>query len=101
VRFGVGEAHGQANAIQFNYLVAKEAIAYDQQTKRFSIDVAVFEGAITDLVRDLCRIQADGDYEGAQAFIIQYGGLSADLAEALRRLDHIPVDVDPVFSHFE
>jgi len=101
VRFGVGEAHGQGNAIQFNYLVEKKAISYNTETQRFSIDVAVFEGAVAELVEDLCRIQADGDYAGAQAFIATYGGLSADLAAGLQRLSDIPVDVDPVFSHFE
>ncbi|MFT5233011.1 MAG: hypothetical protein ACI9UK_000874 [Candidatus Krumholzibacteriia bacterium] len=101
VRFGVGEAHGQANAIQFNYLVEKKAISFDAETERFSIDVEVFEGAVADLVTDLCRIQAAGDYAGSQQFIATYGGLSDDLAVGLKKLEDIPVDVDPVFSRFE
>ncbi len=43
VRFGVGEAHGQANAIQFNYLMAKGAVLFHEDTGRFSVDVPVFE----------------------------------------------------------
>ncbi len=101
VRFGVGEAHGQANAIQFNYLMARKAISHNAETGRFSIDIPVFERAIADLVRDICLIQAAGDYEGSVAFIEQYGGLVPVLSQALARLDGIPVDVEPLFPRYE
>jgi hypothetical protein len=101
VRFGIGEAHGQANAIQFNYLLQRGAISHDPQTGRFAVDVAVFEPAITDLVRDICLIQAEGDYAGSVAFIAQYGGVPAVLAEALAKLDGIAVDLEPLFPRYE
>ncbi len=101
VRFGIGEAHGQANAIQFNYLMEKKAIAVNEATGRFSIDVAVFEKAIADLVSEICMIQAAGDYEASVKFIKQYGGLAPSLAKALEKLAGIPVDVEPVFPRYE
>jgi hypothetical protein len=101
VRFGIGEAHGQANAIQFNYLMEKQAISHDPATGRFSIDVPVFENVIADLVRDLCLIEAEGDYEASVKFIEQFGGMSPVLAEALEKLDGIPVDVEPLFPRYE
>ncbi len=101
VRFGVGEAHGQANAIQFNYLLAKKAISVDETTGRFSIHVPVFEKAIAQLVADICVIQAQGDYEASVAFIGTYGGLRPVLSEALSKLAGIPVDIEPVFSRYE
>ncbi len=101
VRFGIGEAHGAANAIQFNYLMEKKAISVDETTGRFSIDVIVFEKAIADLVSDICTIQAVGDYEASVKFIEQYGGMASVLAEALEKLGDIPVDVEPVFSRYE
>ena len=101
VRFGIGEAHGQANAIQFNYLMEKKAISNDPTTGRFSIDVPVFEKVIADLVRDICLIEAEGDYAASVAFIEQYGGMSPVLAEALDKLDGIPVDVEPLFPRYE
>ncbi len=101
VRFGIGEAHGQANAIQYNYLMDKKAISVDENTGRFSIDIVVFEKAITDLVAEICLIQAAGDYEASVKFIEQYGGMVPSLATALEKLSEIPVDVEPVFSRYE
>jgi len=101
VRFGIGEAHGAANAIQFSYLMEKKAISVDETSGRFSIDVAVFEKAIAELVADICMIQAVGDYEASVKFIEQYGGMAPVLAKALDKLADIPVDVEPVFSRYE
>jgi hypothetical protein len=101
VRFGIGEAHGQANAIQYNYLMEKKAIAVDARTGRFSIDAPVFEKAIADLVAEICLIQAAGDYDASVKFIEQYGGMVPSLAAALEKLSDIPVDVEPVFSRYE
>jgi len=101
VRFGVGEAHGQANAIQFNYLMEKGALAFDEATGRFSVDVGVFEKAIEQLVADICEIQARGDYDASAAMIARYGGLPPVLAKALERLHEIPVDIEPVFPRYE
>ncbi len=101
VRFGIGEAHGKANAIQYNYLVEKGAISHDAATGRFRMDVPVFEKAIADLVRDICTIQARGDYEASKAFIAKYGVTTPELDAALARLGHIPVDIAPVFPRWD
>jgi len=101
VRFGIGEAHGQANAIQFNYLRQKGAVTYDTASERFAVDVEVFEGAIADLVRDICLIQAAGDYDASVRFISEYGGMAPVLEKALAKLDGIPVDLEPLFPRYE
>lgn len=101
VRFGIGEAHGKANAIQFNYLVGKGAIAYDAATGRFRMDVPVFEKAIGELVGEICAIQAEGDYVASQAFIQRYAVMTPELEGALAKLSHIPVDIAPVFPRWE
>jgi hypothetical protein len=101
VRFGIGEAHGKANAIQFNYLVEKGAIKPEAGTGRFRIDVPVFEKAIAELVGEICTIQAEGDYAASQAFIQRYGNMPEVLAAALVKLEHIPVDIAPVFPRWD
>ena len=101
VRFGIAEAHGQANAIQFNYLTQQGAVRYDESTGRFGIDVETFEKAIEDLVAEICLIQAEGDYEAAGAFIQRYGGMAPSLAAGLAKLDGIPVDIEPLFPRFD
>jgi len=101
VRFGIGEAHGQANAIQYNYLMEKKAIIYHTDSGRYSIDVEVFEKAIADLVGEICMIQAVGDYQASVDFISRYGGINETLASSLARLENIPVDLEPLFPSFE
>ncbi len=101
VRFGIGEAHGKANAIQFNYLLEKGAIVPEAEGGRFRIDVPAFESAIAKLVGEICTIQAEGDYAASQAFIQRYGGMPEVLAAALAKLDHIPVDIEPVFPRWD
>jgi hypothetical protein len=98
VRFGLAEGHGQANAIQFNYLLAKGAIGFDPRTGRFRMDVAAFPEAIEDLVREICIVQAEGDYTGAQQMIDRYGVMPPVLADALARLQGIQVDIEPQFA---
>ncbi len=101
VRFGIGEAHGQANAIQYNYLMEKKAVIFHEDSGRYSIDVQVFEKAIAELVAEICMIQAVGDYQASVDFINQYGGMNETLAASLAKLDGIPVDLEPLFPRYE
>ncbi len=101
VRFGIGEAHGQANAIQYNYLLEKKAVLFHGDSGRYSIDVPVFEKAIAELVAEICVIQAHGDYQGSVDFINKYGVMTDMLAASLARLDDIPVDLEPLFPTYE
>ncbi|MCP4574327.1 MAG: peptidase [bacterium] len=101
VRFGIGEAHGQANAIQFNYLLEKGAIAWHEDTERFSIDTEVFVPAIGEMVKEICMLQAVGDYDGTAAFIEKYAIMPDVLSRALDKLAGIPVDVEPVFTRWD
>jgi len=101
VRFGIGEAHGQANAIQYNYLIEKKAVIHHEDSGRYSIDVAVFEKALEELVAEICMIQAVGDYQASVDFISRYGGMNETLAASLARLEGIPVDLEPMFPSFE
>ena len=100
VRFGIAEAHGAANAIQFNYLLERGAISFDDGSGRFRVDIERFPVAMEEMVRDICLLQADGDYEGTARFIQRYRHSPPVLDAALARLDQIPVDIRPVFSHF-
>lgn len=97
IRFGIGEAHGKGNALQFNYLIDKGALVYDQDSGIFSVDFNRFENAIKDLVHDICVLQAQGDYNGTQKLFEDYVYLPETLQQALERLDEIPVDIAPQY----
>ncbi len=96
VRFGISEAHGQANAIQFNYLVEKGVITAEEG--RFRIDVEAFPAAIEQMVADILIIQAEGDYAASVAMIERYGIMPDVLAAGLDRLADVPVDILPKYA---
>ena len=96
VRFGIGEAHGVANALQFNYLLEQGVIT--PEDGKFRISYEAFPGAITQLVQELLSVQAAGDYAGAKALLDRYGVMPPVLAEALARLDDVPVDILPLYD---
>ncbi len=96
VRFGIGEAHGVANALQFNYLLEKGVITPDGD--KFRISYEGFPSAIAQLVEELLVVQAAGDYAGAKALLDRYGVMPPVLAAALARLDDVPVDILPLYD---
>ncbi|MFA6003010.1 MAG: peptidase [Elusimicrobiota bacterium] len=100
VRFGANEAHGQANAIQFNYLKEKGAIEKGADG-RYAYAADKMPGAVKDLVHDLLLIEARGSYSGAREFIAKYGKLPPDLVEQLAGLQGIPTDLRLSFPILE
>lgn len=97
VRFGVSSAHGQANAIQFNYLLEQGAIAQEAATGRFRVHFERFLPALELLLNELLVMQAEGDQARARALIDRYAHLPPTLVAALSGLDEVPVDIQPVF----
>jgi hypothetical protein len=100
VRFGIGEAHGAANAIQFNYLLEKGAVVLEEKSGKYRVDQARFFPAVESLLHEILTLQARGDYAGAAALVKTYAVMPASLAKALQRLEGIPVDIQPVFTHY-
>jgi hypothetical protein len=98
VRFGIAEAHGRAEMMEFNYLVEKGAVARDPGTGRYAIDLARIPGAIASLAKELLEQEATGDRARAEAWFTKYDRMPDDLAKALAATNDIPVDIDPVFS---
>lgn len=97
VRFGIGEAHGGSNAIQFNYLMEKGAIKLDEKTGLFSIDQAKISDAIKSLAKELLTIEAKGDYAAAKKFVAKYKVIPDCLKKGLEKLSSVPVDIKPIY----
>lgn len=98
IRFGINSAHGRANAIQFNYMLSNGAFNYDEKTGRFSVNFGMVEDALRNLANTILIIQATGDYEGAKAFIEQYGNMTEVMEATLERLSHVPIDIRPIYA---
>jgi len=97
MRFGIGEAHGQGAAMQYRYLRSKGALAWDERAQRFRVEPTKIDGAIRDLVADIVRLQANGDYEGVKAFLGKWAKLDPEAEKVIGSMAHIPVDIRPIY----
>ena len=98
VRFGIAEAHGRAEMMEFNYLVQRGAIARDSSAGRYAINIERMPATIGSLAKELLEMEATGDRARVEAWFAKYDRMPGDLAKALAAGDDIPVDIDPVFS---
>jgi hypothetical protein len=98
VRFGITEAHGRSNIIQFNYLREAGAVTHDPATGRFGLKPDLFDKAVRSLAGALLRIQAEGDLAAARALLARYGEMPPEVRGALDRLDGVPVDIRPHYT---
>jgi hypothetical protein len=97
VRFGVAEAHGQAEMMEFNYLSEQGAIHRDA-SGRYAIDYAKMPNALAGLAKELLEIEATGDRARAENWFKKYGQMPEALRKALKSAASVPVDIEPVFS---
>jgi peptidase M49-like protein len=101
VRFGVAEAHGRAEMMEFNYLSEQGAITHDAKTGRYVIDYAKIPATIASLAKELLEIEATGDRNRAEQWFKKYDQMPAELKSALGAAKDIPVDIDPVSAFGE
>lgn len=97
MRFGIEEAHGQGAAMQYGYMKAKGAFAWDAGAGRYRIDDAKFEAALRDLLRDMIVLQGNGDYAGVKAFMAKWAVLDDHAKGVIASMQAIPVDILPVY----
>ena len=96
LRFGLNEAHGKGMAMQVNYITDKGGfIAHPDGT--FEVNFDKIRGAVRDLDHDLLTLEATGDYAGTKHLLDTLGVMRPDMQKALKALEDIPVDIQPVF----
>lgn len=98
IRFGLKEAHGKGQALQFNWLFERGAfVLHPDET--FSVNFDKVEDMVESLSREILTIQARGDKEAAKSLLQKHCKLTEPLQVALAKLEKIqvPVDIAPVF----
>jgi len=96
LRFGLNDAHGKGMALQVNYITDKGGfIAHPDGS--FEVNFDKIRGAVRDLDHDLLTIEATGDYGRAKQMLEQLGVIRPNMQKALKGLESIPVDIQPVF----
>jgi hypothetical protein len=98
VRFGVAEAHGAGEIMQFNYLVEQGAIRRDPDAGVYIIEFDKMSAAIASLAKELLEQEATGDRARTDAWFKRYGTMPYELGDLLAKANDIPVDVDPEFD---
>ncbi len=98
VRFGVAEAHGRAEIMEFNFYSERNAIARDASTGRYVIDFARMPDAVAALAKELLEQEATGDRARAETWFAKYGTIPPELGKALQAAADVPVDIDPISS---
>lgn len=96
VRYGIAEAHGRAEMMEFNYLSEQQAIV--RAGGKYSVDYLKIPAALARLAKELLEIEATGDRARAEAWFNRYDKMPPQLAEALKAAKDVPVDIEPVFS---
>ncbi len=96
VRFGIAEAHGQAEMMEFNYLTEHGAVIRES-SGRYAIDYTRMPGTINDLAKELLEIEATGDRARAENWFKKYDVMPAELQSSLKSAAALPVDIDPVY----
>ena len=98
VRFGINEAHGGGNAIIYNYLLEKGAYEYNAETQKVKVNFEKIGPALQELANMVLMIQAEGNYQGAKDLIAKYVFNSPSMETLRKKLEHIPVDIKPVYE---
>jgi len=98
VRFGINEAHGGGNAIIYNYLLEDGAYEYNEATQKVKVNFEKIGPSLEKLANLVLMIQATGDYQGAVDLIKKYAVNSPSMETLRNKLDHLPVDIKPVYQ---
>jgi hypothetical protein len=94
VRYGIAEAHGRAEMMEFNYLRESKAIEFSGG--RFIVNFDRMAVAISSLAKELLELEATGDAKGAESWFSKYDKMPADLDATLKAVKGVPVDIDPI-----
>jgi hypothetical protein len=100
LRFGLGEAHGKAMAIQMNSLVDAGAFRANPDGT-FAVDLAKAKAGASALTAEIMTIQANGDYAKAKEMIAHRATIRPEVQKVIDRLIDVPVDIEPRFTAAE
>jgi hypothetical protein len=96
-RFGAASAHGKANMMRFAFFQEQGAFTKNEDGY-YVVNPDMMEPAINMLVDKIQRMQGDGDYEAAKAWIAKDGVVSPELQIDLDRINAGGIPVDIVFE---
>lgn len=97
VRFGAASAHGKANMIIFNTLVAKGAIDRMKNGK-YNVNVPEMKKVISNLAQELLVLQGEGNKEGVSEMLNTRAVVSETLRKDLSAIEKAKIPLDLMFE---
>jgi len=97
VRFGAAEAHGKANMMCFNFFEDNGAFSKNADGT-FKVDFEKTRKAMNEWSAFILKIEGDGDYSKAVAYIGQNGKVRDELKAGLEQLKSANIPKDIVFE---
>ena len=97
VRFGLSSAHGMANMLRFNFFLEHGAFVRNDDGT-YTTDFEKMKEASKLLTQKILKMQGDGNYEAAKAWIEKQGNIPAQLQSDLDRVNDAGIPVDIVFE---
>ena len=91
------EAHSAGSLIEYNWLTEHGAVRYDEHDGRFDVDQEKALAAMIGLSEEFLKIQLEGDYEKAAAFVKRWGSISPEIPQIVERLKDLPIEVHPEY----
>ena len=97
IRFGIGEAHGQAEMMEFNYFWSGAQSSGDH---RESMPLTMPACPVCWLTwpRNFWTLKPPETANARETWFKKYDVMPAELQVSLKAASKVPVDVDPVFS---
>ncbi|PIR69235.1 MAG: hypothetical protein COU47_04005 [Candidatus Niyogibacteria bacterium CG10_big_fil_rev_8_21_14_0_10_46_36] len=96
LRFGLEEAHAFGARIQYQWLENMGAIGIHEQT--FLFDPRFFKQALESLGYEFFKLSQAQNYTNTKSFADTWSAVLPGLKPMIKRLEGIPVDIDPIFD---
>lgn len=96
-RFGAASAHGKANMLSLKYFADNGAFVY-QDNGFYKVDLEKMKKAVESLLGKILKVQGDGDYDTAKAWVEGDGVMTESLRRDLNRVNTAGIPVDIVFK---
>jgi len=97
LRFGVSEAHGKGAALQLNRFLEEGSVQLLPTDQSYQVNFKKLMTSVTNLVRDICTWQHNGDKSVVEAVFEKYGALDEATKTSLARLNAVAVDIKPCY----
>ncbi len=96
-RFGAASSHGKANMLRFNYFEEKGAFTKGEDGL-YTVNFDKMKAASESIMQKILKLQGDGDYEGAKAWLETDGVIRESFQQDLDKINASGIPVDVVYT---